>query len=232
MTGFITIFTQVSHVEQALLTLSEHMRSPTLFSWGSCYSIFSFIWMSCRLLLVLSICFLVDNVLSVLLSRVSFGHCVVCPFVSCFFWSLCCLSFCLVFLLVIVLSVFLSRFFWSLCCLSFCPVSFGHCVVCPLIYDFWLPIWYLQTFLPFLVKWRRHSCRYYMWVRRQSSHIADTDVVFHTFYMNIVFTCKSLCLTCIMVVGHASQHVRVRGWSAFLFSQMLYKKLKTIWMEC
>jgi predicted nucleic acid-binding Zn ribbon protein len=40
-------------------------------------------------------------------------------------WSLCCLSFgyCVVSLLVIVLSVF-----WSLCCLSF-----GHCVVCLLV---------------------------------------------------------------------------------------------------
>ena len=30
-------------------------------------------------------------------------------------------------------------------CLSFCPFSFGHCVVCPSIYGFWLPLWYLQT---------------------------------------------------------------------------------------
>ena len=41
-------------------------------------------------------------------------------------------------------------FFWSLYCLSFdlrlliTPlVSFGHCVVCPSIYGFWLPLWYL-----------------------------------------------------------------------------------------
>ena len=62
---------------------------------------------------------------------------------SVFFWSLCCLSFCL---LVIVLSVLLSfghcavcsSVFWSLCCLFFCLLvivlsvllSFGHCVVC------------------------------------------------------------------------------------------------------
>jgi hypothetical protein len=30
-------------------------------------------------------------------------------------------------------------------CLSLCPLSFGHCVVCPSIYRFWLPIWYIQT---------------------------------------------------------------------------------------
>jgi hypothetical protein len=34
------------------------------------------------------------------------------------------------------------------CCLSFCPFSSGHCVVCSsLIYEFWLPLWYLQTLL-------------------------------------------------------------------------------------
>jgi hypothetical protein len=34
-------------------------------------------------------------------------------------------------------------------CLSFCPFSFSHCVVCPLIYGFWLLLWYLQTGLIF-----------------------------------------------------------------------------------
>ena len=29
--------------------------------------------------------------------------------------------------------------------LSFSSFSFGNCVVCPLIYEFWLPLWYLQT---------------------------------------------------------------------------------------
>jgi len=31
--------------------------------------------------------------------------------------------------------------------LSFCPYSFGHCVVCPSIYGFWLHLWYLQTLI-------------------------------------------------------------------------------------
>ena len=35
-------------------------------------------------------------------------------------------------------------------CLSFCNFSFGHCVVCPSIYGFWLPLWYLQTLLEYL----------------------------------------------------------------------------------
>ena len=32
-------------------------------------------------------------------------------------------------------------------CLSFCTFFFGHCAVCPSIYGFWLPLWYLQTLL-------------------------------------------------------------------------------------
>jgi hypothetical protein len=46
------------------------------------------------------------------------------------------------------------RVAWSLVfCVMFCrslfvvsPFSFGHCVVYPLIYSFWLPLCYLQTF--------------------------------------------------------------------------------------
>ena len=61
------------------------------------------------------------------------------------------------------LFVVLSFFLWPLCCLSFdlqllitplvssnfWPLTF---VVCPSsIYDFWLPLWYLQTFLNLFV---------------------------------------------------------------------------------
>jgi hypothetical protein len=52
-------------VEQELLTLPEHLSSPS-FSWGLCCSIFSFICMFCRSLLV---------------------------FLYFFFWPLCCLFF-------------------------------------------------------------------------------------------------------------------------------------------
>jgi hypothetical protein len=37
-------------------------------------------------------------------------------------------------------------------CLSFCPFSFDHCVVCPSIDWFWLPLWYLQNLLDFANK--------------------------------------------------------------------------------
>jgi hypothetical protein len=81
---------------------------------------------------------------------VSVGHCVVCPSIYGFWLHLW-------YLLVIVLSVlrftasdYTFGIFWSLCCLSFdlrlltTPlVSFGHCIVCPSIYGFWLHHWYL-----------------------------------------------------------------------------------------
>jgi len=54
----------------------------------------------------------------------------------------------------ISLFIFLSLFFWPLYCMVYdlhlliTPlVSFDHCIVWPTIYSFWLPLWYLQTFL-------------------------------------------------------------------------------------
>ena len=102
----------MSHVDQKLLILMEHMISSSV--------LMGFV--------------LLDRFVS--FCPFSFGHCVVCLFhlaivLSLFFiWPLCCLSFsfghCVVslFHLAIVLSLF---FIWPLCCLSF---SFGHCVVC------------------------------------------------------------------------------------------------------
>jgi hypothetical protein len=38
-------------------------------------------------------------------------------------------------------------------CLSFCPFYFGHCIVCPSIYGFWLQLWYIFCiFELFLIK--------------------------------------------------------------------------------
>ena len=90
---------------------------------------------------------------------VSFGHCIVCPAIY-HFWLL------LWYLLAIVLSVL--RFttsdypfgiFWPLYCLSgdlpplITPlVSFGHCIVCPVIYHFWLPLWYLLAIVLYVLR--------------------------------------------------------------------------------
>ena len=81
---------------------------------------------------------------------VSFCHCVVCPVIY-GFWFLC---WCLVVIMLSVLWFTASDYsfgvFWSLCCLFFdlrlliTPlVSFGHWVLCPLFYGFWLLPWYL-----------------------------------------------------------------------------------------
>ena len=37
-----------------------------------------------------------------------------------------------------------SMYCFLYCCLSF---FFSHCIVCPSIHGFWLPLWYLQTLL-------------------------------------------------------------------------------------
>jgi len=81
ITGCVTRLTRrVSLVEQELLTLPEHLSSPSVFSGGR-------------------------------VTR-SLGLCV----------------------------CFVDR------CLSFCTFLFDHCVVCSSsIYEFWLPLWYLQT---------------------------------------------------------------------------------------
>ena len=97
-----------------------------------------------------------------IVSLVSFGHCIVCPSSIYSFWLP------LWYLVAIVLSV-LPRFtasdclfgiLWPLCCLSFLDlhlliaslVSFGHCVVCPSsIYSFWLPLWYLLAIVLFVL---------------------------------------------------------------------------------
>ena len=83
---------------------------------------------------------------------VSFGHCIVCPLIYDFWLHLWYLS-------AIVLSVlwfttsdypfwYLSATVLSVLDLRFLItplVSFGHCIVCPLIYDFWLHLWYLSA---------------------------------------------------------------------------------------
>ena len=81
---------------------------------------------------------------------VSCGHCIVCPSIYDFWLPLW-------YLVAIVLSVLLFTtsdyhfgILWPLYCLSFylrllitTLVSCGHCIVCPSIYGFWLPLWYL-----------------------------------------------------------------------------------------
>ena len=84
---------------------------------------------------------------------VSFGHCIVCP--STLYGFSLLLSYLLAIALFVLLRFTASHYpfgiFWPLYCLSFYAlrllitplVSFGHCIVCPTLYGFSLPLWYL-----------------------------------------------------------------------------------------
>ena len=139
-----------------------------LISFGHCVicpSIYSFWLPLCYLLVIVlfvppftasdcpfdifwSLCYLSLHLQLLIAPLVSFGHCVICPSSYSFWLPLC-------YLLVIVLSVppFTASdcpfdIFWSLCYLSLhlqlliAPFKlFGHCVICPSSYSFWLPLW-------------------------------------------------------------------------------------------
>jgi hypothetical protein len=174
--GFVTRLTRrVSLVEQQLLTRTEQLNSPPVFSG-----------VRVTRSLVLYVCF-VDRCLS--FCAFSYGHCVVCSFSIYGFWlpiwylqtllsifKLLSIVFSVLLLtdsdypfgifkqLVIILGVprvtdsdypLVSSSICPLCCLSFdlrilitlwYLQTFDHCVVCPSIYRFWLPLWPLQTF--------------------------------------------------------------------------------------
>ena len=160
-------------VEQELLTLQEHPSSP-LISRGVrgarslffvCSVLYIMVFTFVFLAIVLSVLWstATDYLLGIfwplyclsfdlqllITSLVSFGHCIVCPLIYSYWLPL--------YLLAIVLSVlwstatdYLFGIFWALYCLSFdlqllitSLVSFGHCIVCPSIYSYWLPLWYL-----------------------------------------------------------------------------------------
>jgi hypothetical protein len=91
---------------------------------------------------------------------VSVGHCIVSPSIYSFWFHLWYLLVIVLSLLPFTASDYTSGIFWSLYCLSFhlqlliTPlVSFGHCIVSPSIYSFWLHLWYLLvivlSLLPF-----------------------------------------------------------------------------------
>ena len=109
-----------------------------------------FIASDCPFGIFWSLCYLYLHLQLLIAHLVSFGHCVICPSIYSFWLPLwnC---------LVIVLSVHPVtasdcpfHIFWSLCYRSLqlrlliAPlISFGHCVIPPSIYSFWLPLWYL-----------------------------------------------------------------------------------------
>ena len=77
-------------------------------------------------------------------------------------------------------------------CLSFCSFSFCHGIVCPVNNDFWLPIWYIHTFLVPLHNNTIHI--YYRWF---------------VLWMWINHVNVTLCYECgsIMSTSHCSMNV-------------------------
>jgi hypothetical protein len=99
-------------------------------------------------------CLFVFYVSLLITSLVSFGHCNFCSSSMYGFWLPIwyLLAIVLSVRLLCMASDYLFGIFWSLCCLFFfyvwllitSLVSFGHCVVCSSsMYGFWLPLWYL-----------------------------------------------------------------------------------------
>jgi hypothetical protein len=95
---------------------------------------------------------------------VSFVHCVVCSCLIFRFWLLLWYLFAIVlsFLVWFTDSDYPFGIFWSLCCLFFYDlrvlitplVSFGHCVVySSTIYRFWLLLWYLLAIVLSVLVW-------------------------------------------------------------------------------
>jgi hypothetical protein len=95
-------------------------------------------------------------------SLVSLGHCIFCPLIYDFCLPLRYLLVIVLYVLWFMTSVYLFGISWSLYCLSsdLCLlfpslVSLGHCILCPLVYDFCLPFWYL--FRAQTIQWPRDT---------------------------------------------------------------------------
>ena len=78
-----------------------------------------------------------------------FGHCIVCPLNYGFWLPLWYTLAIVLHVLWITASDYFFDILWALYCLSFelrllitHLIYFGHYIVCPLNYGFWLPIWY------------------------------------------------------------------------------------------
>ena len=136
----------------SLCYLSLHLQLliAPLISFGHCVIVPPFTASDCPFCICLSLCYLCLHLQLLIAPWLSFGHCFICPSIYSFWLPLwnC---------LVIVLSVppvtvsdCPFDIFWLLCYTSLhlqlliAPlVSFHHCVICPSIYSFWLPLWYL-----------------------------------------------------------------------------------------
>jgi hypothetical protein len=139
-------------ISWSLYCLSSDLRVlfTSLVSLGHCI-VYPLIYHFC-----LPLWYLLVIVLSVLLftSLVSLGHCIVCPLIYDFclpLWYLYVIVLSVLRLSVNLFGISLSLFCLSSDCLLISLVSLGHCIVCPLVYDFCLPLWYLLVIVLYVL---------------------------------------------------------------------------------
>jgi hypothetical protein len=110
----------------------------------------------------------------------SFCHYIVSPSIYSFWLHLWYLLAIVLSLLPFTASDYPFDIFWPLYCLSFhlqlliTPLSsFGHCIVSPSIYSFWLPLWYLLAIVlsllpftasdyPFVICWPLYCLSFHL----------------------------------------------------------------------
>jgi hypothetical protein len=75
----------------------------------------------------------------------------------------------------------------------FCPFALGYCVVCPSIYDFWLPLWVLETFL---IKTMTQTHFFHSWnkILKKEPHININVSHFIIILYYIIIPLKSMIL--------------------------------------
>jgi hypothetical protein len=161
----------VSLVEKELLTFPEHLSSPLGFQWGlicSCFLcsvllIFLFVLFFLLAIVLCALpftasdytlvsfghCIICPSIYGFWLHFFSFGHCIMCPSIYSFWLHFC--IFLPFYYLSFHLRLLITLFFLLaivLCVLPFTAsdytlVSFGHCIICPSIYGFWLHFFFL-----------------------------------------------------------------------------------------
>jgi hypothetical protein len=219
----------------SLYCLSFYLRLPItpLLSFGHCIvcpSIYG---------LRLPLCYLLVIVLSVLLFTaitplLSFGHCIICPSIYDLRLPLCYILIIVVSVLLFTTSDYLFVIFWSLYCLSFylrLPItpllSFGHCIVCPSIYGFRLPLCYLLVIVlsvllftasdyPFVILWSLYCLSFYL--RLPITPLVFCSLYCLSFYLRRLPLCYRLVIVLSVLLFTTSDYLFVIFWSLYCLS--------------
>jgi hypothetical protein len=153
-------------------------------------------------------------------SLLYFDHCIVCPSIYGFRLPLCYLAVILLSVLLFTASDYPFVILWSLYCLSFylqLPItpllSCGHCIVCPSIYGFRLPLCYLAVIVlsvllftasdyPFVILWSLYCLSFYL--RLPITPLAFWSLYCLSFYLRLPITpllSFGHCIVCPSIYG-------------------------------